>query len=66
MRDYPVRRAMRMKGPFYFQRKDGLEQVIGIRRWAKDYMVTTENGDWVVSGDRFVHKLSSSERSKLK
>lgn len=50
MRNYTVKKASKLKGPFYVPtlKHDGMEEVVQVLRWGKNWKVVTENREFVV------------------
>jgi len=48
MRTVPVSRVRRQKGPFFLTNSRGRHRVASVRRWGKNYAVTTEDGHFYV------------------
>lgn len=65
MRDYPVRKCTKMKATLLVFRKKRWERVTNVRRWGKNWMVTTEEGEFVVDGDYLLHKPNAKELKSL-
>lgn len=65
MREYPVRKCSKMKATLLVHRRKGWERVLSVRRWGKNWMVTTEKGYFVVDGDYLLHKPNAKELKSL-
>lgn len=65
MKDYTVRRASKLKGPLLVFRKNRWELVTEIRKWGKNWQVTTDHGYFVVGDEYLIHKPNAKELRQL-
>jgi RNase P/RNase MRP subunit p29 len=65
MRDYPVRKCTKMKSPLLMYRKKKWERVTEIRKWGKNWAVSTEGGTFVVDGNYLLHRPNATELKSL-